>query len=80
MGALTQALTDAATEAGAEIRTEVEVAQIQAGDGRVIGVVLSNGETIAADAVVSNADPKTTFLKLMDAGELDPSFLQKIQN
>ena len=80
LGALTQALADAAVEAGAEIRTDAEVAKVQVADRKVIGVVLSNGETIAADAVVSNADPKTTFLRLMDAGELDPSLLQKIQN
>src|SRR5262249_2541605 len=31
-------------------------------------------------AVVSNADPKTTFLKLLDPAELDPSFIQKTRN
>jgi phytoene dehydrogenase-like protein len=29
---------------------------------------------------VSNADPKTTFLKLLEPGELDPAFLNRIQN
>src|SRR2546423_6625300 len=80
LGALTLALADAAVEAGAKIRTGAEVMQIKIADGKVSRVVLSSGETIAANAVVSNADPKTTFLKLVDAGELDPSFLQKIQN
>jgi phytoene dehydrogenase-like protein len=80
MGALSQALANAATEAGAEIRTNAEVATVQIKDGKVTAVVLSNGEEIPASAVVSNADPKATFLKLIDPAELDPSFLQKIQN
>ena len=80
MGALTQALAKAATAAGAEIRTNAEVAEIQIKDGKAIGVVLSSGEEILAQTVISNADPKTTFLKLVDPAELDPSFLQKMQN
>src|SRR5436853_267237 len=80
MGALTQALAKAATAAGAEIRTQAEVAEVQIKNGKAIGVVLSSGEEISAHAVISNADPKTTFLKLVDPAELDPSFLQKMQN
>jgi hypothetical protein len=38
-------------------------------------VILRSGETIEARAVVSNADPRTTFLKLIDPVELDPNFL-----
>jgi phytoene dehydrogenase-like protein len=80
LGALTQALANSATEAGAEIRTNAEVASIQIRDGKAIGVVLANGEEISARAVISNADPRTTFLKLVDPAELDPSFLIKIRN
>jgi phytoene dehydrogenase-like protein len=80
MGALTQALSQAATGAGVEIRTNAEVTRIRIKDGKVAGVVLAGGEEINARAVISNADPRTTFLKLVDAGELDPSFLTKIRN
>ena len=41
---------------------------------------MSNGEEISARAVVSNADPKMTFLKLIDPAELDPSFYTKVHN
>ena len=75
MSALAKALGDAASSAGAEIRTAAEVARIE--DGKVI---LENGETIEARAVVSNADPRTTFLKLIDPVELDPNFLSKLRN
>src|SRR5712692_10481391 len=80
LGALTQALAKAATEAGAVIRTNAEVAGVQVKDGKAVGVALTNGEEISARAVISNADPKTTFLKLVDAAELDPSFHTKVRN
>jgi len=80
MGALTDAIAKAATEAGAEIQTDADIAGILLKDSKAIGVARRNGEEIFARAVISNADPKTTFLKLVDAGTLDPSFLQKIQN
>ena len=80
MGALTQALAKAATESGAEIRTNAEVTRIEVADGRVSKVVLSNGEELPAWTCVSSHDPGITFLELMDPGELEPSFRNKIQN
>src|SRR5258708_3751496 len=80
MGALTQALAKAAQTAGVEIRTDIEVAEIKISESKASGVVLRNGEEIAARAVVSNADPRTTFLKLVDPVNLDPNFLGKIRN
>jgi phytoene dehydrogenase-like protein len=79
-GALTRALADAATQAGAEIRTGASVARIVVRDGRAAGVVLEDGQEISARAVISNADPKHTFLGLVDPVELDPSFLVRIRN
>jgi len=80
MGALTESLARAAAEAGAEIRTAAEVRQIRIKDGRAVGVELAGGEEIEARGVVSNADPKNTFLKLVDPVELTPSFLSKMRN
>lgn len=80
MGALSQALVKLATESGAEVRTNAEVAGVSIVDGKAVGVVLKNGDEISARAVISNADPRTTFLKLVDPAELDPSFLSKVRN
>ena len=80
MGALTNALASAAKAAGAEIRTGANVAQILVKDGKTTGVVLDDGEEISARVVVSNADPRTTFLRLVDSTDLDPDFLTKIRN
>ena len=80
MGAVTQAMVKAAQQAGAEILTEAEVAEIKIKDGAVQGVVLTSGEEIQSRAVISNADPKRTFLKLMDPVLLSPTFTKRLQN
>jgi len=80
MGSLTQAMARAATGAGAEIRTDVEVAEISVRDSSASGVVLATGEEITARIVVSNADPRRTFLRLVDPAHLAPDFLTRIRN
>jgi phytoene dehydrogenase-like protein len=80
LGALTQALADAARGFGAEIRTGAEVERITTKDGRVSGVVLAGGEEIPARAVASAADPKRTFLGLLDATVLDPEDTLRLRN
>jgi phytoene dehydrogenase-like protein len=47
--------------------------------GRATGVVLESGEEIAAKTVVSNLDPKLTFLKLLDERDLPPDFVAAIR-
>ncbi len=79
-GAITQAMAAAATEAGAEIRTNAEVIEVTVGNGVASGVVLSSGEEINARAIVSNADPKRTLLKLVDPMHLTPDFVMKLQH
>ncbi|HEV3513798.1 MAG TPA: NAD(P)/FAD-dependent oxidoreductase, partial [Candidatus Sulfotelmatobacter sp.] len=80
MGAVTQAMASAAKAAGAETRTGAEVIEIQVQNGAAIGVLLSTGEEIHAKAVISNADPKRTLLKLTDPVHLSPDFVQKLQH
>lgn len=80
MGALTEALATSARTAGVEIRTGVAVGKIDIADGRAAKVVLETGEEISARAIVSNADPRTTFLNLVDPVWLDPSFVSKVRN
>jgi phytoene dehydrogenase-like protein len=70
----------AARQAGVEIRTGAEVAQIEAVDGAVTGVTLASGDTIAARAVVSSADPKRTLLGLLDPMHLGPEMVRRLQN
>jgi phytoene dehydrogenase-like protein len=79
-GAITQAMAAAARQAGAEIRPMTDVIEIRVKDGIATGVILASGEEISAKAVVSNADPKRTLMKLVDPTHLAPDFIQKIKN
>jgi phytoene dehydrogenase-like protein len=80
MGAVTEALAKAAQALGVEIRTAAAVERIETTSETISKVVLQSGEEISARAVVSSADPRTTFLKLIDPVDLDPNFLLKIRN
>jgi phytoene dehydrogenase-like protein len=79
MGAISNAIADSARSHGATIRTNAPVEKILVKQGRVKGVVLAGGEEIGAPIVASNLDPKRTFLKLMDAVDLEPDFLESIR-
>ena len=79
-GTVTQAMAAAVRQAGAEIRVNADIVEIRVKDGVATGVVLANGEEISAKAVVSNADPKRTLMKLVDPTHLTPDFVQKIKN
>jgi phytoene dehydrogenase-like protein len=79
MGAITQAMAAACAEAGVEIRTGEEVSRIEAQNGKARGVTLASGEFIECGLAVSNADPKRTFLKLLNADQLDEPFRQQVQ-
>jgi phytoene dehydrogenase-like protein len=80
MGAVTQALAAAARAAGAEIRTGARVTAIRLQGDRVAGVRTAAGEDIAAAVVISNADPKTTLLKLLGGRHLEAGFARRIEN
>jgi phytoene dehydrogenase-like protein len=79
MGAITQALARAAELHGVEIRTSAPVARIDVRSGRVRGVVLEDGTEISATTVLSNADPKRTFLGLVENGDLPEDFRHAVQ-
>jgi phytoene dehydrogenase-like protein len=72
-------MADAAREQGAIIRTDAEVERILTSAGRVTGVALTNGEELRSSTVLSNADPKRTFLGLVDEGDLPEEFVSAIR-
>jgi phytoene dehydrogenase-like protein len=63
-----------------EIRTSTRVERITTKDGAVTGVVLSNGDEVAANMVVSTADPRRTLLGMTDPVWLDPEFMLAVRN
>jgi phytoene dehydrogenase-like protein len=79
MGAITQAMASACRELGVELRTGAPVARIDVRNGETRGVVLEDGTEIAARLVLSNADPKRTFLGLCEAQALSEEFRASIR-
>jgi phytoene dehydrogenase-like protein len=80
MGSVTAALADAATSFGAEIRTAAPVERVLLEGGCAVGVALAGGEEVRAPTIISNADPKTTFLKLVGARNLEAGLAHRISN
>ena len=80
MGSVTRALRNAAEAAGAEIRTATPVKRILLDRDRVTGVETAAGERIDSKLVVSNADPRTTFLQLVGARYIETGFARRIDN
>ena len=80
MGAVSEAIAASARARGVEIRVNAPVAKVLVRNGRATGVVLETGEEIASLTVASNLDPKLTFLRLLDPGDLDPEFVRAIRN
>lgn len=80
LGSLTAALASAARAAGAQVRTDADVTRINVRNGRATGVTLTSGDTLDADIVASNADPRRTLLGLVDPAELQPDFLGRIRS
>ena len=80
MGSVTVALADAATSFGAEIRTAALVESVLLEGGCAVGVVFAGGEEVRAPTIISNADPKTTFLKLVGARNLEAGLAHRISN
>ncbi|MGH2674885.1 MAG: phytoene desaturase family protein [Actinomycetota bacterium] len=78
MGAISEAMAAAARGHGAEIRTDAPVVSIDVVDGRARGVTLDDGTEIAARVVLSGADPKRTFLGLVDKRELPEEFVADV--
>jgi phytoene dehydrogenase-like protein len=80
MGAVSEAIAGAARAAGAEIRVSSPVASLLVDGPRVAGVRLESGEELRADVVVSNADPRTTLLKLLGARHLETEFARRVRH
>jgi phytoene dehydrogenase-like protein len=80
MGRISEALAAAARARGAIVRVDAAIERILVRDGRARGVVLAGGEEIAGRVVVSNADPKRTFLGLVGRAHLPEEFARGIES
>ncbi|NVD42282.1 NAD(P)/FAD-dependent oxidoreductase [Ensifer sp. HO-A22] len=80
MGAVTSALASSFKASGGTIRTGADVAKIMTHRGKATGAVLADGEEVLGKLVVSNADVKRTFLKLVDESALPERFVHRVRH
>ena len=78
-GAIPKAFVRALQRAGGELRLRTPVQKILLEDGRAVGVELPGGEVAYADNIVSNADPHTTFIKLIGEEKLPRGLKRKVR-
>jgi phytoene dehydrogenase-like protein len=80
MGAVSNAIAGALKAHGGEIKVDAPVERIIVRRGRAVGVALANGDEHHAEIVVSNLDPKRTFLKLFDPADLDADLVKRARD
>jgi phytoene dehydrogenase-like protein len=79
-GAISNAIAGAARAAGVEIRPQTEVEKVLVRGNQASGVVLKNGDEIRARVVASSVDPRLTFLRFIDPGQLPDEFVEDIHH
>jgi phytoene dehydrogenase-like protein len=67
-------------EKRSEIRLNQEVTKIRVDQGKASGVVLMDGVQISSSSVISNADYKTAFLKLLDPKTIPPDWHEAVSS
>ncbi len=80
MGAFSDALAAACKKAGVEIRLSAPVQRILVANDHASGVRLVSGEEIPASTVISSADLRTTFFKLLGTEHLDTGFVRRVDH
>ena len=80
MGTVSNTLAQVAGKQGAVIRTSASVSRILMNGDHGGGIELQNGEKITAGTVISSADPKPTFLRLLGARTLEAGLVRRVRN
>ncbi|OGG43924.1 MAG: hypothetical protein A3F84_18870 [Candidatus Handelsmanbacteria bacterium RIFCSPLOWO2_12_FULL_64_10] len=79
MGVVSRVMEEAAEEAGARVHVNRGVDRFLVEDGQVIGVRLEDGSVVRSRVVVSNLDPKRTFLKLLAPEHVEGGLRRRIE-
>jgi phytoene dehydrogenase-like protein len=80
MGAVSNALASALMAHGGEIVTDAPVERVIVRNGKVTGVAIRNGNEYRANVVVSNLDPRRTYLELFEEKDLGAAFVKRARN
>jgi len=78
-GGIVKAMTNKIKSYGGVVRTQQSVAKILIENKKAFGVELTSGEKIFAKNIISNADPSTTYLKLIGKENISKKLAQKLE-
>jgi phytoene dehydrogenase-like protein len=76
---LAQAMVRVVEANGGAVRVGVPAREISVSGERAVAVVLDDGERLDARTVVSNLDPRMTFLDLVGQGSLESEFARAVR-
>jgi len=79
MGAITQAMAGACRDLGVEISLDAAVSRVRVGPNGVEGVELEGGETVEAQRVIANVNPRLLYTRLIAESDLDAGFLERMR-
>ena len=79
MGSIVRAMRESIEAAGGTVCTEARVANILTTERGVTGVALEDGREFTAATVVSNLNPRTTFLDLVEPERLETDFRSAVE-
>jgi phytoene dehydrogenase-like protein len=79
MGMVTMALARSAQSRGVQVFTGSKVERVIVKEGRAVGVELDDGRVVGSRIVVSNADVKTSMLKLLEPDTLPPQVVKSVE-
>lgn len=77
--ALANVFAKGMTKHGGELLLKAMVTRILVQDGKAAGVELADGTRVSSRYVVSNADARQTFLKLVGEHHLNPRFVKELK-
>lgn len=80
MGTITQAMAEFVRHHKGVIETNAVVQRVLVQNEKCQGVVLTDGREYRANVVLSNADPKRTFLNLFDPLDLPETLVEEVRN
>ncbi|WP_321539376.1 phytoene desaturase family protein [Flavobacterium piscinae] len=77
-GGIVKAMTTKIKSYGGVVRTKQKVSKILLSDKKAIGVQMLDGKQLFAKNIISNADPSTTFLKLIGGENCSKKLLKRL--
>ena len=79
MGSITQAMARVAAENGARVDVDSEVREVIVESDRTVGVVLQDGTSVRARAVIANVNPQYLFQNLLPREAVPPAVAARMK-